>query len=348
MEVDYLIVGQGLAGSVMALTLLKKGYNIRVIDDQNDQSSSSMVAAGIFNPVTGKEMKKTWMADALFPKLHSFYQEQERLLGARFFYPMEMYRPFLSVQEQNDWIAKSAQPGYDQYIRSISPTSRHGAFVYDEFGGIGLRKSGYLDVKGFLKSTTAYLEQHQMFENGVFDESTLTVQTEGILYRDIAAGKVIYCNGREAMNSKYFDWLPFRPVKGEILLAEFARPLDRIYNRGVFIVPNPDGLSRVGATYDWRNLDTEPGEAGRKELLEKLNKLTPMTFGIKGQIAGVRPATKDRKPFIGVHPLHKPLCIFNGLGTKGVSLAPYFAENFIEFLERKVELAPEVNIFRYF
>ncbi len=348
MEVDYLIVGQGLAGSVVALTLLKKGCSIRVIDNQTDQISSSMVAAGIFNPITGKEMKKTWMADTLFPKLHSFYQEQERLLGARFFYPMEIYRPFLSVQEQNDWIAKSALPGYNQYIRNISSTSRYGAFVYDAFGGIELRQSGYLDVKGFLKSTKAYLEQHQMFEDGVFDESVLTLQADGIRYENIAARKVIYCNGRAAMNSAYFSWLPFRPVKGEILLAEFASPLDRIYNRGVFMVPNPDGLSRIGATYDWRNLNNEPGEAGRKELLEKLNKLTPMSFEIKGQIAGVRPATKDRKPFIGVHPRHKPLCIFNGLGTKGVSLAPYFAENFIDFLERKVELAPEVNIFRYF
>lgn len=348
MNVDYLIVGQGLAGSVVALTLLKKGYTVRIIDNQHDPNTSSMVAAGIFNPITGKEMKKTWLADALFPKLHSFYREAEDTLGSRFFYPLEIYRPFLSVQEQNDWVGKSAAEGYDKYIRNISTTATHSTFVYDTYGGIALRQSGYLDMKGFLKSAKSYFEQHQIFEDGVFEESEMLINSDDVCYKNLLAKKVIYCNGKEAMRSKYFEWLPFSPVKGEVLITEVSSPLKKIYNRGVFIVPHQDGFSRVGATYDWRNLNNTPTEEAKKELLEKLNKLSPMAFNVKGQLAGVRPATKDRKPFIGEHPQYKPLCIFNGLGTKGVSLAPFFAENFIEFLERKAELAPEVNIFRYF
>lgn len=348
MNVDYLIVGQGLAGSVIGLSLLKRGYTIKVIDDQNAQNSSSMVAAGIFNPITGKEMKRTWLADKLFPKLHSFYKDAEIVLGSRFFYPLEIYRPFLSVQEQNDWIAKSSQEGYEKYIRQISAKSLYGRFVFDDFGGIELAQSGYLNVREFLKSTKSHLERNQIFENDVFEEAVLILEEDGIVYKDIEAKKIIYCNGSGAINSRYFGWLPFRPVKGEILIGKFEEQLDKIFNRGVFIVPNQDGFQRVGATYDWQNLNNTPSETGKKELLEKLNKLTPMSFEVAGQIAGIRPATKDRKPFIGVHPYHKPLCIFNGLGTKGVSLAPYFAETFIDFLERNVELAPEVNIFRYF
>lgn len=293
-------------------------------------------------------MKRTWLADRLFPKLHAFYREAENTLGQKFFFPMEIYRPFVSVSEQNDWIAKSAQEGYEKYIRSISAETKHGAFVYDVFGGIELLNSGYLDVKGFLESTKSFLERNQMFENNVFEDSDLKIQPYNISYKKVKATKIIYCNGREAMKSRYFDWLPFRPVKGEILITAFEKPLEKIYNRGVFMVPNQDGYSRVGATYDWRNLNSEPTEEAKKELLEKLMKLSPMSFEVKGQLAGVRPATKDRKPFIGIHPQHKPLGIFNGLGTKGVSLAPYFAENFIDFLESKAELVPEVDVFRYF
>src|SRR5690606_23886807 len=117
---------------------------------------------------------------------------------------MKIYRPFLSVQEQNDWIAKSAQEGYDGYIKNISAEPMHGGFVYDKFGGIELLQSGYLDVKAFLRSTKVYLEARQMLENGTFDESMLVVQEDRVLYREVEAKKVIYCNGRAAMDSIYF------------------------------------------------------------------------------------------------------------------------------------------------
>lgn len=347
MNKDFLIIGQGLAGSVVALTLISKGYNIHVINNF-ESNSSSMVAAGIFNPVTGKQMKKTWNADKLFPKLHEFYRQAESLTGEKFFNPMDIYRPFLSIQEQNDWMAKSSQEGYETYIKEISGHSLFNGYVHDEYGGILLAQSGYLDVVNFLGATKSFLETKQAYENAIYDESALVVEEDGIFYKNISAKKIIYCNGNEAMNSQYFGWLPFKPVKGEILLLKNNIPLTKIFNRGVFMVPTENGLCKVGATYDWKNLNTLPSEDARKELLDKLNKLSPLSFEIKDQIAGIRPATKDRKPFIGIHPLHKPLSIFNGLGTKGVSLAPYYAEKFVNFLERKEELHPEVNIIRYF
>lgn len=347
MNRDFLIVGQGLAGSVVALTLLNKGYEIHVINNF-EPHSSSMVAAGIFNPVTGKQMKKTWNADRLFPKLHDFYRHAELVMGKSFFHPMEIYRPFLSVQEQNDWMAKSSEEGYGNYIKKVSGHSLFKSYVYDEYGGILLKGSGYLDVVNFLGATKAFLETKRVYENAVYDESELIINEDSISYKDITAKKIIYCNGNDASNSKYFGWLPFRPVKGEILLLKNHIPLNKIFNRGVFVVPVESGLCKVGATYDWRNLNTAPSDDARKELLDKLNKLSPLSFEIKDQIAGIRPATKDRKPFIGIHPRYKPLCIFNGLGTKGVSLAPYYAEEFLNFLERNEELHPEVNIIRYF
>lgn len=347
MKVDYLIVGQGLAGSVLALNLIKNGNKIHVIDNF-DPSSSSRVAAGIYNPITGKEMKKTWFADKLFPALHKFYKEAELLTKRKFFYPLEMYRPFLSIQEQNDWMAKSSAPGFSAYIKEISSHPLYSQQVFDGFGGITLSQCGYLHVVDFLNATRTYLEENESYEIGKFTESDLLIEEDNITYKNIQAEKVIYCNGNQAIDSQYFGWLPFRPVKGEILQTKSEVPLNKIYNRGVFIVPLSNGLCNVGATYNWRTLDVLPTEEARKELLDKLNKLSPMSFEIKSQLAGIRPATKDRKPFVGIHPLYKSIGIFNGLGAKGVSLAPYLAQKFIEFLERKEELHPEVNIIRYF
>lgn len=347
MERDYIIVGQGLAGSVLALTLMQQGAKVMVVNKTNPDSSS-MVAAGIFNPITGKEMKRTWQADKLFPALHLFYAEAEKLTHRRFFHPREIYRPFLSFQEQNDWMAKSAEEAYAPYIAAIYNQSKHSPFVYDPYGGIALKQCGYVDIPIFLDACKHYLLESNSYNEAVFNEADLKLHEDHITYQGIHAKKIIYCNGLATATSKFFAWLPFRPVKGELLLMEFSQHYDVIFNRGVFMLPYNGNISKVGATYDWRNLDLLPTENAKKELLEKLNKLTPMTFTIVGQKAGIRPATKDRRPFIGLHPEHKTLGVFNGLGTKGVSLAPYFADRFAAVLERKTTLDTEVNINRYF
>ena len=117
-QIDFIIVGQGLAGSALALQLLKRNKKILVID-RITTNSPSRIAVGLFNPITGRHMIKTWMADELFPYLHRFYQEAEALTQTRFFYPASLYRPFATIEEQNEWMAKSADPVYHGYIENI-------------------------------------------------------------------------------------------------------------------------------------------------------------------------------------------------------------------------------------
>src|SRR6478609_6743743 len=105
-KVDYLIIGQGLAGSCLALQLLKRGKCVFVFDEP-EKNRASLIAAGLFNPVTGKLMTKTWKADKLFDYLHSFYPEAEEFLKSKFYYPFPLYRPFISIEEQNEWMGKS-------------------------------------------------------------------------------------------------------------------------------------------------------------------------------------------------------------------------------------------------
>lgn len=160
--------------------------------------------------------------------------------------------------------------------------------------------------------------------------------------------KIIYCNGFVAQQSKFFSFLPFSPVKGELLVLKVRKDFEHIFNRGVFMLPIGNNICKVGATYNWRDLSPNPTEEAKNELLEKLNKLSNLTFEIENQIVGTRPATRDRRPFLGLHPKLEPLGIFNGLGTKGVSLAPYFADQLVNYLEGMSDLANEVSINRYF
>ncbi|SRR5690606_3927268 len=347
MDRDYIIVGQGLAGSVLALTLMSKGATVMVIN-QTNPNSSSMVAGGLYNPITGKEMKVTWLAERLFPALHSFYTKAEELTGAIFLHPMPIYRPFLSVQEQNDWMAKSAEPKYSAFVEAIFSTSQYGTHLHDSYGGILLKQGGFLDVPVFLEACKKYLLEQGAYMEDIFQNDDLILGTDQVNYRKITAGRIIYCNGLAVLDSPYFEWLPFRPVKGEILQGAFSKPHNIIFNRGVFVLPYKGNMSKVGATYNWQDLSNEPTEKARMELLEKLDKLMAIPFDIVEQKTGIRPATKDRRPFVGLHPTQKLLGIFNGFGAKGVSLAPYFAEQLAMCMEQKTAIDHEVNINRCF
>ena len=75
MMYDYLLIGQGIAGTALSYQLLKRGKNVLLIDKKRNDSSSR-VAAGLFNPITGRRMIKTWLADKLFP--YCFYKRSFR------------------------------------------------------------------------------------------------------------------------------------------------------------------------------------------------------------------------------------------------------------------------------
>ena len=159
---------------------------------------------------------------------------------------------------------------------------------------------------------------------------------------------IIYCEGFNAINNPYFNYLPFSPVKGELLDIKIHEiNIQEIINQGAFVIPLGDDVYRLGATYSWHELDFIPTEQGRNELMGKYQKLMKPEMKIGSHRAGVRPATKDRRPFIGMHPEFENVGIFNGLGSKGVSLAPYFAKQFVDFLVNDKELHPEVNINRF-
>ncbi|MFA0962382.1 NAD(P)/FAD-dependent oxidoreductase [Roseivirga sp. BDSF3-8] len=345
--IDFLIVGQGIAGTILSYILTDRGYRVMVIDKQTPHSSSR-VAAGIYNPVTGRVMKKTWLADTLFHRLVPFYRKMEADLKVDFLNELPIYRPFISMEEQNDWVGKSAEGDFDSYVEKVAVEAMFPDDLNDHYGGLLLKNSGYLDIPLMLDAWRQKLTAAGSYRNEAFTEESMELTDEGISYKDIKAKKVIFCQGNGAVDSRYFGWLPFRPVKGEVLTVSAPSDAEVIYNRGVFMLPKGGGTFRVGATYNWRILDTEPTDEAREELLDRLKQLYSHPVTVENHIAGIRPATKDRKPFAGVHPEYKAVAVFNGLGTKGVSLAPHFGEQMADFLCSGTELSPEVNITRFY
>lgn len=344
---DYIIVGQGLAGSALTAQLLLRKKKVLVIDWPQGNISSPL-AAGLFNPFTGRKMIRTWQAETLFPYLENFYQKVQRYTGEKFFFPTPIYRPFLSVEEQNEWMGMSADPLPGSFIGEITTNTRYPEFVNDHFGGLVLKSGGYIDTVRYICAVRDWVRKENSYLEEKFDFSAFLTNGSGVQYKNMFSHHIIFSEGVNALSNESFRWVPIKPLKGETLTIRATLRDGIIFNRGVYVVPDRrENFWRVGATYEHGAFEPAPTLKGRKELEEKLRELITGPYEVVDHQWGVRPTTPDRRPVVGAHPENSDVFFFNGFGTKGVSLTPYFSHLLIESIENKTPINQEIDISRY-
>ena len=304
-KVDYIIVGLGLAGACLAIELIKRGKRIAVFDQPN-QNRASSIAAGIFNPITGKRIVKTWKADEIFSYLKNFYTSAEEMLRTKFYYPKELYMPFRSIEEQNEWMAKSGDPAFSNYVLNVTTTSTFSDQVIDPLGGILLNQCGFVKTNVFIEGVRNLIKEYQYYFEQEWNTTHLEISDDELSYGNLFGEKIIFCTGIHQLNDNFFEGLPLVPLKGEVLTIKTESPLNRIYNRGVYVIESGDKEYKVGATYDLKDLIPSITVKGKSELENKLQDFLCMKFSITHQDWGIRPSTIDRRPLLGSHPKHQP------------------------------------------
>ncbi len=340
--VDYIIVGQGIAGTILAHELLKKNKNIIFLNNEN-LSSSSKVAAGIWNPVVFKRLTKSWLADDLIPSLNTFYNEIGKKLNFQFIKETSIAKLFSEEQEKTLWI-KKAETEMSNYLNS--ETLEMNQPTHTEFALV--KQSGNLDTKLFLNESKKYFQLHNLYLDEQFDFNQLFIHPNFVEYKNYTAEKVIFCEGYRIRENPYFKWIPMKPAKGDVLTIYCKElKLEFILNKGIFILPLGNNLFKIGATYNWKELHDQPDELAKAELISKLKKIMPYEFEVVNHESGVRPAVIDRRPVIGSHPNHEQLMVFNGFGTKAVMLVPYFAKMLAQHLTEKLPLHEETSVSRF-
>jgi glycine oxidase len=343
---DYLLTGQGLAGTVLAHQLLTKGRNFRIIDDPS-LSSSSKVAGGLFNPVVFKRLVKSWMADEQLECAEVFYRKMETLLGASFFYKKELLKIFSEEQEITLWNKKRGEE-VGKYLSPVLDSTDLSSSIEAPMGYASVTGAGYVDVLTFLNLSRDYFKSKSLLVEEKFDHEQLQLTSSGVSYKGMQAPKILFCEGHLASANPWFTWMPFNLAKGEVLTVKIpGYERNDVVNKGVFILPIGKGLFKVGATFAWDKLDEVPTDGAKEDLIQRLKKVLKLPFEIVGHQAGIRPTVINRRPLIGVHPLKSQLCMFNGMGSKGVMIAPLFAGHFMEHLEKGVSLNQEVDIRRF-
>lgn len=346
---DFIIVGNGLAAFTMAHRFLEIGISFKVIGNPN-LSKSSRVAAGIWNPVVFKRMTKSWLADELVPELLEFYRSAEQRLNSAFVHERHILKPFFSEEEKQFWHKKSKE----QLCEFLSPEIHYNKqqlnhlIVSDAYGIV--KHSGNIDLPVFLDETEKYLKSQSLMEDETFHYTELKKEEDDLHYKNIKAKNILFCEGYLIQHNPYFNWIPLKPVKGEVLdiECEELQLKNDIFNRDGFVLPLGNKRYKVGATYNWNDLTENPTEEGKQELTEKLKKITTAAYTILKHEAGIRPSSSDRRPIIGKHPQHKNMFVFNGLGTKGVMLAPYVTKNFVNYYLNNSVLHPETDVARFY
>lgn len=341
-----LIVGQGLAGTILADSLLEKDQTVNVIDE-NDINSSSRVAGGIVNPITGKRFSISWKAKKLIPFAKEYYRSKEKVFKSNFYNELPIFRMFSSYEDENTFMAKTGDPKYDEFLSKT--TIEVPETIKADFGGFETKEGAWLDTSLFLDHFKDSFEASQVLINQKFDFSLLVKKNNQWTYNEEDYDYVIFCEGYKATDNPYFNWLPFNLAKGEILKIKSSElSSNKLINKNGFILPLGKDEFNVGATFKWEEINQETTLESREELIEKLKKITTAKYEIIDQKAGVRPTVKDRRPFIGWHPEHKNLGIFNGMGAKGVSVIPFFADEYTKHILNNSDIDSEVNIERYY
>ncbi|MBS1687002.1 MAG: FAD-binding oxidoreductase [Bacteroidetes bacterium] len=335
MAPDITIVGQGICGSLLSWALMQRGLTVRVYDTGSHLSATA-AASGIINPITGKRYVKSWRIDDLIPVAERTYAAMGQALSIQVYTPMPIYKLLGSVREQNDWSARTTDYAYQQYLSDTILHTLNKDWLLNDFGAFAIQGGGIVHTPSFLARYRDYLRDKE----ALCEESLTHEQALGL------KGRVIFCDGYRSAREGLFTSLPWQIVKGEYLLIRMKDFYDdRIVGGDTTISPaGQPGLWYAGATYQWHYETTAPTQQYREEVIESLHQMLRIPFEVVHHGTGVRPSTRYRRPFIGFHPQHAHIGIFNGMGTKGMSLAPYWAERFASHIVTGEELPAEVAL----
>ncbi|MCH4553122.1 NAD(P)/FAD-dependent oxidoreductase [Aestuariibaculum lutulentum] len=344
-QVDYIVVGIGLAGISFCEQLRANNKSFVVFD--NASQLSSTVAGGLYNPVVLKRFTPVWKCQEQLEQALPMYERLEQELGVKLDYKLPVYRKFASLEEQNDWFTASDKPILSKYLSTKIVKNTNEA-VEAPFGFGEVLETGRIDVKTLIEAYKNKLHKNNQLNDTLFDYDELKFENIGIEYRDIKAKHLVFAEGFGIKDNPFFNNLPLNPAKGELLIINAPElKIDYVLKAGAFLIPLGDDDYIVGATYEWKDLTNQPSEVAKEELSAKLQKIINCPFTIVNQVAGVRPTVKDRRPLVGRHSDYRNMYVLNGLGTRGVMIGPYVARQLYHFIENGIPLEDEIDIKRF-
>ena len=344
--IDFIIVGNGLAGICFAEIAIQNHKTIMVFDDNSQPSSK--IAGGLYNPVVLKRFSEVWKAKEQLEIAFPLYKAIEENLNITFDFKIPIYRRLASVEEQNNWFHAADKPNLAPFLSSQLITEKI-SNINSSYGFGEVLETGYLDVASLIENYSKYLLRNNIYSSDRFDYDAVNINDDFLEYNNIKAKHIIFAEGFGLHSNPFFNDLPLDGTKGELLIVKAPNlDLNLVIKSNIFLLPLGNDLYKVGATYDWKDKSNNPTVEGKNELIENLKDLITCDFEVVKHFAGVRPTVKDRRPLVGSHHMHKNMYVLNGLGTRGVMLGPYLATQLFNTITQNIPLEDEINIQRIY
>ena len=327
MRADILVVGQGLAGTLLAWELERAGFSIAIADGGHD-GAASRVGAGIINPVTGRRIVKCWRVDSLLPIARETYRALESELGVSLWHELRVRRLYLDEGERRVLAEKQARGELTEYA------------VATDGDGFWIEGAARVDTSALIAAArtrwmkAGVLREERVDISTVRQDHQLTIDCTGAAVRPAAA-------------PGSFSFVPWQYSKGESLtIAMDGLAQNVVLNRGHWVLPIGPGIARVGATHAPARRDTVLTPEARATLEASVRAMSPRTFTVTVHDAGVRVYLADKKPVVGRHPADPRVGVLNGLGAKGALFAPTLARQWASHLQRGTPFERELDVAR--
>ena len=345
MVVDFIIVGQGLSGTCFAFELLRRRKSF-IILDKFRANSSSQVALGVYNPIILKWFTKPWNVDPQIDFFYSFYSHFGKLLNEDLFADSGIYKFLPTPGDQTNWLTKSNSIHKSQYMSSnLFDIDNVNLVNANNYGYIN--KSGKLHVQRLLKLFRSYCVNHSLMKDEFFSYDDLKFDNSKFKYNNIVSNNLIFCEGKSAVNNPFFPSLNFKFNKGELITIHSSElDINKIIHSGFLLVPLGHNLYSFGSTYNDNFKNDLPSKIALEKLKYSLKKVIKSKYKIISHRAAIRPSTLDRRPLIGSHFKYSNMYILNGLGTRGVLLAPYMSNCLLNSIYSNTLIDSEININR--
>ena len=345
MQVEYIIVGQGICGSFLSYYLTQKNISHIVIDEAKGNTASK-VASGVINPITGRRYVRTWMIEEVMPFAVDAYKKLEQELSCDLIKQTNIID--FHTTPQMKLAFEERLPQEQEYLSVLKNQQQFSGYFNNAFGAGKIHPCWLIDVNVLMSEWRKKLLLNSSLLEEYFDIEQLEIKDESVCYKDIQAAKIIFCDGVNGIDNPWFKLLPYAPNKGEALVVEIKDlPRNNIYKTNLSIVPWKDYLYWVGSSYEWKFDHPNPTEIFKQKTETLLKQWLKIPFKTIEHLASVRPANIERRPFVGFHPTHSQIGILNGMGTKGCSLAPYFANEFANHLANNSPINSSVDIKRF-
>lgn len=323
------VIGGGLAGAGLVKILNEKKIDFHWYYDENNSASS--ISSGIIQPVSGRNYVLAWKYDQLLEFALNFYS----LKGINYISKKDIIRTIYPPNNP-DKLEEKLQI-LSNHIHRIS---KNKILISSSYQVKVQKFIAAIKSENFIMQNT--FKKHFSYKDIVLNNNDVSLENKKY-------DQLIFAEGVQVKNNPWFSSLNFSANRGEALkvsIEDFSQ--DTIIHDKKTLC-DFHNKKWIGSSFDRVELDS-PLKTKKvyKELAAQLEVIIGhKNYSIEEHLAAFRTTTMDRKPIIGKHKDIQELYIFNGFGSKGTSLIPYFGDQLISNIMNGKAIDYQVSIDRF-